>query len=122
MKELGALLHYGVYVPRLRLPRATIAAAMVWANRPAATGPDGARAICNWDEDALTLAVEAARSCLTPQDSQAQNAVRSLSFCSTTAPFDDRDNAIVLASALDLPESVETLNLAASMRAATTGL
>lgn len=122
MKEIGALLRYGVYVPRLRLPRSIIAAAMAWANRPASSKAVGTRAICNWDEDALTLAVEAARACLTLADSAPHKELHSLSFCSTTAPFADRDNAIMLASALDLPESVDTLNLTSSMRAGTTGL
>jgi hydroxymethylglutaryl-CoA synthase len=123
MTDLGALLRYGVYVPRLRLPRSVIAAAMSWADRPARSDAQGARAICNWDEDALTLAVEAARSCLaTPRGSIAQRDPHSVYFCSTTAPFVDRDDAALLAAALNLPESVETLNLTASMRAGTSGL
>jgi 3-hydroxy-3-methylglutaryl CoA synthase len=47
---------------------------------------------------------------------------QSIVFCSTTAPFLDRDDAVALAAALDLPDSTDTLNVAASVRAGTQGL
>jgi hydroxymethylglutaryl-CoA synthase len=121
-----AILRCGVHVPKLRLPRAAITAAMAWANPPAHKGTPGARAICNWDEDALTMAVEAARSCVAapgrgaPPEGTALP--HSLLFCSTSAPFADRDDAILIAAALDLPESTEALNLGASLRAGTSAL
>jgi hydroxymethylglutaryl-CoA synthase len=124
--EPGAILRCGAHVPKLRLPRAAIDAAVAWANPPARKGTPGARAICNWDEDALTMAVEAARSCVAapgrgaPREEEALP--QSLLFCSTSAPFADRDDAILLAAALDLPESTETLNLGASLRAGTSAL
>jgi 3-hydroxy-3-methylglutaryl CoA synthase len=114
----GSILNVGVHVPRLRLPREVIATAMAWANPPRGA-VRGARAICNWDEDALTLAVEAARRCGVGPD---HTAPQSLYFCSTTAPFADRDDAVMLAGALDLAESTATLNLGASLRAGTSGL
>jgi hydroxymethylglutaryl-CoA synthase len=107
------------------LPRAAIAAAMAWANPPGRANARGARAICNWDEDALTMAVEAARRCLTAPGNSPQAddpAPQSTILCSTTAPFADRDNAVMLAAALDLPDTIETLNLGASLRAGTSGL
>jgi len=69
----------------------------------------GARAVGNWDEDALTMAVEAARSCLehAAGDRNEQPVPGSVLFCSTTAPFADRDDAVVLCAALDLAEQVE---------------
>ena len=66
------------------------------------------------------MAVEAARRCGTGPAQAARP--QAMSFCSTTAPFVDRDDAVMLASAIDLPDTVETLNLGASMRAATSGL
>ncbi len=125
MSTVGAVLSCGVYIPRLRLPRARIAAETAWANPPTRTAIPGARAICNWDEDALTLAVAAGRSCLAAAHGEAQGGAAhldSLVLCSTTAPFADRDDAVVLATALDLPEDVATLNVASSLRAATGGL
>lgn len=120
MTQLGCINGYGVHVPRLRLAREVIATAMAWASPPARGPARGSRAMANWDEDALTMAVEAARNCRAA--SADVSTPQSLVFCSTTAPFVDRDDAVILAGALDLPSSVETLNLSASLRAATNGL
>jgi len=68
VSPLGAILRYGAHVPRLRLARSVITEAMAWANPPGRSRSQGARAIGNWDEDALTMGVQAARSCLAPPD------------------------------------------------------
>jgi len=120
MTGFGSILRCGVHVPRLRLSRACIAEAMGWTAAPARSAPRGARAVCNWDEDTLTLAVEAARTCVAPLAHDA--VIDSIMFCSTTAPFADRDDAAVIAAALDFPETLETSNLGASLRAGTGGL
>src|SRR6185369_10550783 len=49
---------YGAYVPVTRLDRRLIEAA--WGTRQ----PKGEIAVANYDEDALTLAIDAAMSCL----------------------------------------------------------
>jgi hydroxymethylglutaryl-CoA synthase len=117
MSELASILRLGVHVPRLRLAHSVTAAATAWASAPAQRIAEGARAICNWDEDALTLAVEAARPCCAPD-----LAPQSLVFCSTTAPFADRDGALMIAAALDLPDTTLTLNLGGSLRAGSSGM
>jgi hydroxymethylglutaryl-CoA synthase len=104
-------------VPRLRLARETIRAAMGWLSPPNVRAPAGERAVCNWDEDALTLAVEAARVCL--RGAAAPGAV---TLASTTLPFADRSNATLLATALDLPAGTETLDVTGTLRAATSAL
>jgi 3-hydroxy-3-methylglutaryl CoA synthase len=128
-EPLGAIKAFGVHVPRLRLARAAIAEALAWLNPPARSAARGARAIGNWDEDALTMAVEAARGCLASPTragsalaGSAAAALDALYFCSTTAPFADRDDAVMIASALGLAETVETLNVASSLRAGTSAL
>ena len=124
MSGLAAILRVGVHVPKLRLPHSVIAAAMAWAHAPGRAAARGARAVCNWDEDALTMAVEAARSCVAAPAGgsvEADAAPQSILFCSTTAPFADRDNAVMLAAALDFSEATETLNLGASLRAGSSG-
>src|SRR5258707_1815608 len=93
---------------------------MAWAHAPGRAAARGARAICNWDEDALTMAVEAARSCVaasTGGSLEADAAPQSIVFCSTTAPFADRDHAVMLSPALAFSAATETLNLGASLRA-----
>ncbi|MCY4395078.1 MAG: OB-fold domain-containing protein [Rhodospirillaceae bacterium] len=122
--DIVGLKAYGAYVPRLRLSRKAIADANAWFN-PAIKGlAKGERAICNWDEDSLTMAVEAARDCLTPArlDTGAAPPVAAVTFASTTLPFSDRQNAGILATALNFGETVATMDFAASQRAGTSGL
>lgn len=97
----------GGYLPMLRLDRAAAAKAL----RFAGLGGRGAgrRAVAGWDEDPLTLAVEAARG-LSHADR--------LLFASTSAPFFDRSQATLAASALGLPESVRTNDVSGSRRCA----
>jgi 3-hydroxy-3-methylglutaryl CoA synthase len=110
---------FGGYVPRLRLSRKAIAQANAWSN-PAIVGQGKfERSMCNWDEDSLTMGVEAARDCLTGLD---RNAVQAICFASTTAPFLDRQNAGVIATALNLPDAVQTLDVGGSQRAGTSAL
>lgn len=119
MGELASIVSCGLYVPQWRLERTRIAQAMGWLGPAPAPGASGARAVCGWDEDALTMAVEAGRCCM----AQAQGgAPAALSLASTTLPFADRSNATVVTEALDLPDSVRTSDHAGSLRAATTAL
>src|SRR5579883_1359937 len=134
MSEALGILRAGVHVPRLRLARARIAEAMSWTRPDAERAPSGTRAIANWDEDALTLAVEAARGCLgqagagsasgssPARAGAAVEAPARIVFSSTTAPFADRDNAVLIATALDLPEATRTSNVGSTQRAATGAL
>jgi 3-hydroxy-3-methylglutaryl CoA synthase len=110
---------YGAYIPRLRLQRQSILAANGWFNPALKALAKGERAICNWDEDALTMAVEAARDCLTGVD---RETVRSVQLASTSLPFVDRQNATVLAEALNLSEAIATADLTSSLRAATSAM
>jgi 3-hydroxy-3-methylglutaryl CoA synthase len=57
------ILSFGAYLPRARLQRKAIAAANSWF-APGLRGlAKGERSICNWDEDSITMGVEAARDC-----------------------------------------------------------
>ena len=119
MKEPARIIAFGAYVPRLRLSRETITAAVGWMSPPGKSRAPGARAICNWDEDSLTMAVEAARTAR----AMARDAhIDALALASTTLPFADRDGAAVVAGALDLPERLETLSVTSSLRAGTSAL
>jgi 3-hydroxy-3-methylglutaryl CoA synthase len=117
MSERG-ILAFGGYVPRLRLRRETIADALSWFNPGLKAQARGERSACAWDEDSLTMAVEAARDCRL----DGLDAPDSLLLASTTLPFADRDNAAVLTEALDLPEHISTLNISSSQRAGTAAL
>ncbi|QYU70532.1 hypothetical protein J4558_10620 [Leptolyngbya sp. 15MV] len=110
---------FGAYVPRLRLDRAAIAAAHKWMNPALRGAAKGARAFCSWDEDALTMAVEAARDCLAGHDRAAVGSVR---LASTTLPYADLSCGSILASALDLADDIAVENVGGSQRAATSAL
>jgi 3-hydroxy-3-methylglutaryl CoA synthase len=109
----------GAYVPRYRLSRAAIAEAHRWMAPPLAGGAKGDRAFCSWDEDSITMAVEAGRDCLRGAD---REQIAALSLASTTLPYADLQNSVIVASALDLPKNVSTSDVAGSQRAATTAL
>lgn len=105
---------FGVCLPRLRLSRAAIADAHAWA-LPGLRGlGKGEKAICGWDEDVITLAVEAARDCLRGCGDQPLNA---LDLASTTAPYADLQNAVLVASALRAPQQTACADLSGSTRA-----
>ncbi len=110
---------YGGYVPRLRLARAAIASAHSWFNPGLQGLGKGERAICNWDEDTVTMAVEAARDCFAGQSAPTLNGVY---LASTTAPFQDRQNAGIVAEALSLGHELVTLDVGGSQRAGTSAL
>jgi 3-hydroxy-3-methylglutaryl CoA synthase/uncharacterized OB-fold protein len=109
----------GVYLPRLRLERAVIAAATRWARGARGGKAGGERSCCNWDEDSVTMAVEAARDCLA---GRGRSTVASLTLASTTLPFADRSNAGIVATALDLDESTAVADVASCQRAGTSAV
>ena len=81
---------YGAYVPRLRLSRQAVYDANKWFAAGLRGLAKGERSMANWDEDSMTMAVEASRDCLTSHDAAD---VRNIYFASTTHPFEDRQNA-----------------------------
>ena len=113
------ILSFGAYLPRTRLQRKAVAAANGWFNPGLRGLAKGERAIANWDEDTITMAVEAARDCLGDDD---RTGLAQLTLASTTHPFADRQNATVVATALHLPSALRTADAAGSLRAGTGAL
>lgn len=103
---------YSAYVPRLRLQRSAISAAHVWSDPSYAAKGRGERAICAWDEDAITMGVEAVRGLVTDERPDA------MIFASTSGPFADRQQAGIIATALSLEGDIRTLDVTSSQRAA----
>ncbi|MEQ9268698.1 3-oxoacyl-[acyl-carrier-protein] synthase III C-terminal domain-containing protein [Marinobacter salarius] len=109
----------GAYLPKLRMCRKAIADAHAWA-MPSLRGlARGTRSFCNWDEDSITMAVEAVRACLTGSSPES---VTSLGFASTTAPFADLQNASIVARAAGLEQTTRTFDNAGSTRAGVSAL
>lgn len=109
---------FGGYIPKLRLQRSSIADAHKWADPGVVGKAKGERAMCNWDEDAITMGVEAARDCL----HNGGTSPDAIYFASTTLPFKDRLNAGVVSAALSLGEDLSALDITASQRAGTSAL
>jgi 3-hydroxy-3-methylglutaryl CoA synthase/NAD(P)-dependent dehydrogenase (short-subunit alcohol dehydrogenase family)/putative sterol carrier protein len=110
---------YGAYIPRLRLDRMAIFQGMGWFAPAIMMVAQGERSMCNWDEDAITMAVEASRDCLRGLDKSNLDA---LYLASTTLPFADRQNAGIVSAALNLKNDMLTADHTASQKAATTAL
>ena len=103
----------GAYIPRYRLSGRTLAE--VWGG----SVRGGERAVANFDEDSLTMAVEAALGALEGRDSALVDACY---FASTTPPYAEKSSAALLAAATDLRKEVAVADLGGSLRAGTTAL
>ncbi len=110
---------FGGYIPQLRISRMAIYQHMGWFAPALIMIAQGERSFCNWDEDSLTMASEAARDCLRGFD---KSRIDALLLCSTTMPFVDRSNAGVLKTVLNLRDDILVQDLGSSLRAGTTGL
>lgn len=105
---MAGIVSYGAYVPFHRIRRAAIGEALgIRAGK-------GERAVASYDEDTVTMAVEAARNCLHEID---DSAVGALYFATTDPPYQEKLNASTIHAALALPRSVRALDLACSVRA-----
>jgi hydroxymethylglutaryl-CoA synthase len=110
---------FGGYVPRSRLQRQTVFAATGWFNPGLAVLANGERAIASWDEDAITMGVEAARDCLGSRD---RSEIGRVYLASTSLPNADRQNSTILKEALNLSDDVAALDVTGSRRAGTSAL
>ena len=113
------ILSAGIYVPRRRLQRSAIFAANSCFAPGLKRAAKGQKAVANWDEDAITMAVEAARNCLATLD---REGIESVALASTTLPFADRSNAGIVKEALNLADATGAADTTGSRRAATSGL
>jgi 3-hydroxy-3-methylglutaryl CoA synthase len=109
----------GGYIPRLRLSRRAIADAHSWVIPGLKALAKGERAFCDHDEDAITMAVAAARSLGRPLS---DDALFSILLASTSLPFLDRQNSSIVGEALGLADGFHTADVVGSQRAATSAL
>jgi len=108
---------YGAYMPLLRINRKTISSATGWLG--SAPSLPGEKAVANYDEDSLTMAVAAAVDCLS---GIAREKIDDLYLATTTAPYRERQNAVIAATALDLRPDIRTADFSNSIKAGTTAL
>lgn len=103
----------GYHIPFCRLEREKISQA--WARRAG----KGERAAIYFDEDALTLGLEAAQRCI---EEKGKAGIDGFYFASTSAPFWQRSSASFMVAACDLPAECETADFSGSLRSATSAL
>jgi len=109
---------YGGYIPRYRISRMTIIQNMAWYFPVIMAVAGGEKAIANWDEDAVSMAVAAAYDCMAFKD---RKKVDGVYLASTTLPFADRLNAGIVAAALNFrEEGLGAADFSACMKAGTT--
>lgn len=107
---MSGILDYGSYVPYYRLARAAIG------------GGRGERAVASYDEDSVSMAVEAGREAKRVFDSNNNGAIDTLIFATTSPPYVEKLNAAAIASALDLPASIRSMELGGNTRMGLAGL
>jgi 3-hydroxy-3-methylglutaryl CoA synthase/uncharacterized OB-fold protein len=104
---MAGIVAIGVHIPVFRLSREEITRA--WGGR----GGSGEKAVAGYDEDAVTMAVDASIECI----KQTACTVDGLFFATTSAPYREKLAATVMATALDLPRECRTADYTDSLRA-----
>ncbi len=98
----------GVYVPYLRLSLGAIDRRL-----------KGEKALANFDEDSITMAVAAVIDCLQDVD---RESIDALFFASTTSPYKEKQAATIVASAADLRRDLITADYANTLKSGTNAL
>ncbi|MGC6512465.1 MAG: 3-oxoacyl-[acyl-carrier-protein] synthase III C-terminal domain-containing protein [Parvibaculales bacterium] len=105
---------YGAYIPTMRMSRRAMFEGIGWVQGSLKAYAKGQRSYAQWDEDSVTMSVEACRFAMKHDDTPVERLV----LASTTAPFLDRQNAGIVATALHLPAVTHCYDVAGSQRAA----
>jgi len=110
---MAGIVSYGAYIPLYRLNRGEIARA--WDTPPA----PGERAVANYDEDSLSMGVEAALDCIKGID---PGGIGGVFFASTNAPYKDKQTAATIAMVLGVNREAITMDFGGSLRSGTNAL
>ncbi|RLC92147.1 MAG: 3-hydroxy-3-methylglutaryl CoA synthase [Chloroflexi bacterium] len=110
---MAGIISYGAYIPLHRMDRAEFYRAWGGFAIP------GETAVASYDEDTITMAMEASSDCLKGMDRESIDAVF---FATTTSPYKERLGASILAAALDLPPATRTMDVTGTLRAGTTAI
>ncbi|MCW5830638.1 MAG: hydroxymethylglutaryl-CoA synthase family protein [Deltaproteobacteria bacterium] len=107
------IMAYGAYVPFHRLQRKALNEAH---GKP---GGKGERSVANYDEDSVSMAVEAAWNALWKYDTKQ---VGTVYLGTTTNPYAEKASSTTIAAALDMPPQVRTADFGDSLRAGSSAL
>ncbi|MDY6820032.1 MAG: zinc ribbon domain-containing protein [Deferribacterota bacterium] len=114
---MAGIISYGSYVPRYRLNRNLIYQAMGWMNPANILNASGEKAVANFDEDSITMAVAASMNALRDMDRQS---VEGVYFASTTMPYKERLNAGIIVAALGLNDQIRAADFSGGIKCGTT--
>jgi len=109
---LRGIIAYGSYLPYYRLQKGAITAAL------GTGGGRGTRSVASYDEDATSMAVEAARAAMATSDVSPAG----VTFATATPPYLDKTNATVIHAALNLPSHVFAGDVAGAPRSVNAAL
>lgn len=110
---MAGIISYGAYIPLYRLSRAEISKA--WGM----PGAPGEKAVANYDEDSLTMAVAACLDCMGDMD---RKQIDGLFMATTTSPYKEKQVASIVAKAIDLRPDALTVDYLSSLRGGTLAL
>jgi hydroxymethylglutaryl-CoA synthase len=110
---MSGIVSYGSYIPFYRLARAEIARNWGTAAQP------GEKAVANYDEDSLTMAVAAALDCVKGLD---VNIIDGLYYASTTSPYKEKQCAATISTVLGLTAEAVTMDFGGSIRSGSNAL
>jgi len=110
---MAGIVSIGKYIPYYRITRDMMAVGWGRASQ------GGERAVASYDQDTITLGVEAALDCLDGRDCSQIDAVF---FASTTSPYLEKQASSLIATVLDLSENILTIDFASSLRAASNAI
>src|SRR5258708_36943309 len=105
---MAGIFAYVLHVPYRRLKRSPIPAV------PGTPAGKGERAIASFDEDSVSMAVEAARDAL---KSAPSGDVQALIFATTTPPYAEKLSAAVIGAAAQLQAEIRASDMTGSVRA-----
>ncbi len=101
---------FGAYIPRYRLERKLIQEQMAWYS---AGFSKGEKAMANYDEDTVTMAVSAAQNALSNVN---RSRIHGVTLASMSLPFANRQSAGIVADALTLKRNIRTMDTTSSLR------
>jgi 3-hydroxy-3-methylglutaryl CoA synthase len=105
---LAGIIKFGAYIPKYRLGPKTVG----WNS-------SSERAVANFDEDSITMAVAAGFDCINNID---RNKIDGVIFASTTSPYAEKQSASIVAEALDLRQNLFTIDMAGALKCGVSAL
>ena len=114
---MAGIVSYGAYIPKYRINRDVIYKAMGWLD-PSTYLP-GEKAVANFDEDSVTMAVAAGMDCLKDID---RNIIEAMFYASTTVPYKERQIAQLMSTAFNLRPDLRTADFTDTVKAGTTAM